>query len=226
MKAVAVLPGKKDSIHPPDLQARDQPEDWLPDALSYKIPAGGYRRLSVPRERTLRVEKHEANAGPHVSDPAGITAEELAGLRFFEGVPGWALERLARSATKRRFEQGAIVVRQNDEARAVYFLLSGAVQILVYFEGVGDLLMGVQRDRGSLIAGWSAFRPPFRHTSSMRCEETSELVRLPRETFEGIFEDDPYLGYQILKKVAVAVDHWLEGAVTILLETPYIPDQA
>jgi Cyclic nucleotide-binding domain len=226
MKAVAVLPGKKDSIHPPDLRARDHPEDWLSDTLSYKIPAGGYRRLSVLRERTLRVEKHEANARPHVSDPTGITAEELAGLRFFEGVPGWALERLARSATTRGFEQGAIVVQQNDEARAVYFLLSGAVQILVYFEGVGDLLMGVQRDRGSLIAGWSAFRPPFRHTSSMRCEETSELVRLPRETFEEIFEDDPYLGYQILKKVAVAVDHWLEGAVTILLETPYIPDQA
>src|SRR5918995_542588 len=128
MKAVAVLPGRKVSIHPADLRAREQPEDWLPDALSYKIPARVYRRLSVLRERTLRMEKHEANAGPHVNDPAGITAEEL--------------------------------------------------------------------------------------------------VRLPRETFEGIFEDDPYLGYQILKKVAVAVDHWLEGAVTMLLETPYIPDQA
>ncbi len=175
------------------------------------------------RERKV---EHAANAGPHAGDPIGMTAEELAGLRFFEGVPGWALERLARSATKRRFEQGAIVVRQNDEARAVYFLLSGAVQILVYFEGVGDLLMGVQRDPGSLVAGWSAFRPPYRHTSSMRCEEASWLVWLPRETFEEIFEDDPYLGYQILKKVAAAVDHWLEGAVTFLLETPTIPDRA
>jgi CRP-like cAMP-binding protein len=173
-----------------------------------------------------RKVEHAANAGPHAGDPKGMTAEELAGLRFFEGVPGWALERLARSATKRRFEQGAIVVRQNDEARAVYFLLSGAVQILVYFEGVGDLLMGVQRDPGSLIAGWSAFRPPYRHTSSMRCEEASELVRLPRETFEEIFEDDPYLGYQILRKVAAEVDHWLEHAVAFLLETPSIPDQA
>ena len=155
-----------------------------------------------------------------------MTVDELAGLRFFEGLPGWALERLAGSATKRRFEQGAMVVRQNDEARAVYFLLSGAVQVLVYFEGVGDLLMGVQRDPGSLVAGWSAFRPPYRHTSSLRCEEASELIRLPRETFEEIFEEDPYLGYQILKRVATAVDHRLEGAVTFLLETPTILDQA
>jgi CRP-like cAMP-binding protein len=119
-----------------------------------------------------------------------------------------------------------MVMRQNDEARAVYFLLSGAVQVLVYFEGVGDLLMGVQRDPGSLIAGSSAFRPPYRYTSSMRCEEASELIRFPRETFEGIFEEDPYLGYQILKKVATALDQRLEGAVTFLLETPTIPDQA
>ena len=169
------------------------------------------------------VEKH---GGAHVGDPAGVTAEDLAGLRFFEGVPGWALERLASSATKRRFEQGGVVVRQNDEARAVYFLLSGAVHILVHFEGVGDLLMGVQREPGNLIAGWSAFRPPYRHTSSVRCEEASELVRLPRETFEGIFEDDPYLGYQILKKVAAVMDQWLEGAVAFLLETPSVTDRS
>ncbi len=158
--------------------------------------------------------------------PAEATADELAGLRFFEGLPGRTLERLAGSATKRRFEQGAMVVRQNDEARAVYFLLSGAVQVLVYFEGAGDLLMGVQRDPGSLVAGWSAFRPPYRHTSSLRCEEASELIRFPRETFEGIFEEDPYLGYRILKKVATVMDHQLEGAVSFLLETSSIPDQA
>ena len=169
------------------------------------------------------VRKPETTAGPHGD---GVTADELAGLRFFEGLPGWALERLAGSATRRRFGQGAMVVRQNDEALAVYFLLSGAVQVLVYFEGVGDLLMGVQRDSGSLVAGWSAFRPPYRHTSSLRCEEASELIRLPRETFEGIFEEDPYLGYRILKKVATAVDHRLEGSVTFLLETPTVPDQA
>ena len=160
-------------------------------------------------------QKHETAAGSRGSDPTGLTIEELAGLRFFEGVPRWALERLAESATIRRLEQGALVVRQNDEARAVYFLLSGAVQILVYFECVGDLLMGVHREPGSLIA-WSAFLDPYRHTSSMRCEEPTQLMRMPRDTFEELFEEDPYLGCLILKKVAAAMDNRLEGAVTFL----------
>ena len=175
----------------------------------------------------MRVAREaETTAGSHGNETSEVTAEELVRLHFFEGMPGWALKRLAGSATRRRFEQGAMVVRQNDEARGVYFLLSGAAQDLVYFEGVGDLLMGVQRNPGSLVAGWSAFKPPYRYTSSTRCEEASELIRLPRETFEGIFEEDPYVGYQILKKVATAVDDRLEGAVTSLLETPNIPDEA
>lgn len=164
------------------------------------------------------VQEHGTTAGSHGGESVEVTVGELAKLRFFEELPGWALERLARSARKRRYERGAIVVRQNDEARSVYFLLSGAVQVLVYFEGVGDLLVGVQRDPGSLLA-FSAFRAPYRHTSSMRCEDPSELMRLPRETFEEIFEEDPYLGFRILKKVASAMDNRLEGAVTFL-ESP------
>lgn len=160
-----------------------------------------------------------------IDDQTEITFEELARLQFFESVPRWALERLARSATKKRLEQGTMVVRQNDEAQSVFFLLSGAVQVLVYFEGVGDVLMGVQRDPGSLI-GWSVFKPPYRYTSSIKCEEVSELIRISRETFEEIFEEDPYLGYQILKKVATAVDHRLEGAVTSMLEIPAILEEA
>ena len=78
-------------------------------------------------------QKHEKAAGSRATDPIGIMSEELARLRFFEGVPGWALERLAGSATKRRLEQGALVVQQNDEARTAYFLLRGAVPVLVYF---------------------------------------------------------------------------------------------
>jgi hypothetical protein len=202
-------------------------EDWPLGAVSYKILAKVVRFLSgqrVLRERTLQMaENRETTAGLRASDVKGIAVEDLVGLQFFEGVPGWALDRVAVSATRKRLEQGAIAVRQNDEAKAVYFLLSGAVQILVYFEGVGDLLTGVQRRPGSLI-GWSAFRAPYRYTSSVRCEEASELIQIPRQTFEEIFEKDAYLGYQILKKVAATMDTRLEGAVASL-ESPIIPGE-
>ncbi len=90
---------------------------------------------------------------------------------------------------------------------------------------VGDNIKKVQRDGGSLIAGWSAFKPPYRYTSSMRCEEPSVLVRLSGEAFEQVFDEDPYLGYLILKRVATVIDRQLEGAITFLLETSSLPEQ-
>ena len=50
------------------------------------------------------VQEPETTAGPHEDGADEVTAGELAKLRFFEGIPGWALERLASSATKRRLE--------------------------------------------------------------------------------------------------------------------------
>jgi CRP-like cAMP-binding protein len=50
------------------------------------------------------------------------------------------------------------------------------------------------------------------------------LIRIPRDTFEEIFEEDPYLGYLILKKVAAAMDNRLEGAITFL-ESSANPDE-
>lgn len=169
-------------------------------------------------------EAEQGRTTVHGSDGAaasGAALADLAKIPFFSGLPEWALARLAATASKTRMARGALVVRQNDEARALYLLLDGAVRISVRFDGTEDVPMGLEREPGSLI-GWSTFRAPYRYTDSVRCEEESELLRVPREAFEEIFESDPYLGYRVLKRIATTVDHRLEGAVASLedLEDP------
>jgi CRP-like cAMP-binding protein len=132
----------------------------------------------------------------------------LGRLSFFQGMPGWALVRLAEAAAEEELPAGEMVVRQSDRARAVHFLLAGSVQVLIRV-GEEDLLVGVLRDPGELI-GWSAFRAPYRYTASVRCEEPSRLVRVPAAVFEELFERDPTLAYQILQRVATSVANRLE----------------
>lgn len=141
--------------------------------------------------------------------PTAIHPEQLP---FFDGMPQWALDRLGAAARERRLDAGELVVRQVDEAIAVHFLLEGRVHVLVHYEGVGDLLMGTLHDPGTLI-GWSAFRPPYRYTASIRCEESSRLLQIRREAFEAVFEEDPLLGYEVLKQVAGTVDARLEATL-------------
>jgi CRP-like cAMP-binding protein len=134
----------------------------------------------------------------------------LARLSFFQGMPRWALVRLAEAAAEEQLPAGGMLLRQSDRARAVHFLLAGSVQILLRV-GEEDLLVAVLRRPGELL-GWSAFRAPYRYTASVRCEEPSRLVRVPAAVFQELFERDPALAYQTLQRVAASVANRLEHA--------------
>jgi len=65
---------------------------------------------------------------------------QLAALSFFHGMPERTLNRIAQSATELSVPAGHVLVGQNDRATAVFFLLSGSVQILIRV-GSDDLLV-------------------------------------------------------------------------------------
>jgi len=148
-----------------------------------------------------------------------VPAEQIAQLPFFQGMPAWALREFAEAATDRLFAARETLLRQQDEAQSVYFLLSGSVQIFVRFEGADDLLVGSTSGFGALL-GWSAFRPPYRYTSSIRCEEPSGLLRLPREVFTRVFDRDPRLGYTVLRRISTVLANRLEQTRDMLAKTP------
>ncbi|HKE99649.1 MAG TPA: cyclic nucleotide-binding domain-containing protein [Actinomycetes bacterium] len=139
-----------------------------------------------------------------------IELTRLAQLAFLRGLPRPALVRLAEAAEEQELEPGRVVLRQYDHARSAWLLCSGAVQVLIRVGGE-DLLVAVLRDQGELI-GWSALRPPYRYTASIRCEERTRLVRVPAEALAELFERDPALEQLVLRRVAAAVADRLERA--------------
>jgi CRP-like cAMP-binding protein len=146
-------------------------------------------------------------------EPVGL--ERLA---FFGGLPRWALDRLTQAAREEDLPAGRTVLHQHDRTRTVHFLLAGALQIYVRVDE-DDLLVGVLDGHGELV-GWSAFRPPYRATASVRCEQPSRLVTVPVAAFEELFERDPGLGYLLLGRVAAGVADRLEQARERLLTAP------
>jgi CRP-like cAMP-binding protein len=146
-------------------------------------------------------------------EPVGL--ERLA---FFAGLPGWALARLTQAAREEQLPAGRTVLHQHDRTRTVHLLLAGALQIYVRV-GDDDLLVAVLDDPGELV-GWSAFRPPYRATASVRCEQPSRLLTVPVTAFEELFERDPGLGHLILGRVAAGVADRLEQARERLLAAP------
>ncbi len=138
-----------------------------------------------------------------------VNSNLLSQLPFFKDIPLVVIHRLAEVGKKITIEPNTSIVHQHDEARFVFFLLSGAVQLHLQTGELDDVLVGVMKTPGALI-GWSAFRFPYRYTTTVTTEEESLLVQLPRQAFDEIFRTYPLVGYEILKRINTTVANRLE----------------
>jgi CRP-like cAMP-binding protein len=142
----------------------------------------------------------------------------LAGIPMLQGLPQRALLRLAATATEADLPAGRLVVQQYDRAWAVHVLYSGSVQILIRV-GTEDLLVAVLRRPGELL-GWSAFRPPYRYTATVRCESPCRVLTFPVEALDDIFARDPHVAHLVLRRVVAEVAERLEDARDLLRAPP------
>jgi len=133
----------------------------------------------------------------------------LAAMPFFADLDAPVLTALAESAEEVRVAAGELIIEQGEAASDVYFLIEGSVEALLRFEGVGDLFMGTHEAVGTLL-GWSAFRPPYRYSDSVRSHRPSRLLRMSRSGFDNLFARDLTLAHELLRRVNVEVVQQLE----------------
>ena len=146
-----------------------------------------------------------------------VTARQLAALPLLRGVNERLLEELATHAEERHVEPGDAVVRQHEEARHAFFLLSGAVTLRISVAGSGDLLVGRTDQPGALI-GWSAFCPPYRYTTTTLSEQACVLIRISHLGFDTLMSRDPRCGGESLRRVSERVAERMEQARDRLIE--------
>ena len=154
-----------------------------------------------------------------------IPVAELADLNFFASIAPDDLRVIAESAEQRQFPALDFIAKQHDKADSADFLRQGRAQALLRFEGVDDLVIETITKPGSMI-GWSAFRPPYRYTASIRCETPCTLIRIPRTAFDTAFKQNPKLEYLILQRTAAVVADRLSGTASLLMPSEPATDSA
>lgn len=150
-------------------------------------------------------------------------SEQLAAMAFFQQLPPWGRELLARSARRVSHRSGSFLARQHEKADTAQFLLSGRVEVLLRFEGTGDLVTEVLSEDQPVI-GWSVFRAPHRYTASIRCATDVESLEIPRSAFEEMFTGEPALEAAVLEQMATVVadriTHTIDQLVASAPEAP------
>lgn len=127
---------------------------------------------------------------------------------FLEGLAASQVAALVGCAKNLRFEAGAYLLREGDEARTVYLLREGRVSLDVHLPGKSPLR--VETVGAGDVLGLSWMSPPARVHLDARALDTVIALELDGACLRAKMEADPVLGYAIAKRLLALTHQRLE----------------
>ena len=124
----------------------------------------------------------------------------LAEVPLFAGMGAERLELLAGCASNVHFEPGEVLFREGDEANAFYVIRGGTVALETFVPARGG--MTIETIDAGEVVGWSWLFPPYRWHFDARALSTVRATSFDGACLRGKCEQDPELGYELMKRFA------------------------
>ncbi len=145
----------------------------------------------------------------------------LADHPFLKGLDKRHIELLVGCASNVRFEGGQYIFREGDESNEFYFIRHGKLALEIFRPHKGGIV--VQTLKPGDVVGWSWLIPPhFRHFDCRTLELTRAIV-LDGACFRRKCDEDPELGYEIMKRFAHLMEDELLALRLQLLDIYGVP---
>jgi CRP-like cAMP-binding protein len=127
----------------------------------------------------------------------------LADHSFFRDLPPDYIRLLAGCAKNVRFEAGQAIFREGEDADQFYLIRDGRVALEVFTPDRGSASILTLGPGDAL--GWSWLIPPYKWRFDARAIETTLAFALDGKCLRGKCEEDPRLGYELLKRIAEVI---------------------
>ncbi len=160
---------------------------------------------AVPEDWRLLFAELQTTASPSLQTLAALPGADPAELgRRAKVLLRWApfvdlqepeLMRLAYIARPLQYAAGQLVYREGDPGDAMYFVVSGALEVSLYGSQVARKLPGMEI--GELGLFYSQVR-----TADVRAETATEVLRIHRDDLDAAMEGSASLSRQLLKVVS------------------------
>lgn len=117
---------------------------------------------------------------------------------FLHGMNPRLIGIMTGCASNVRFEAGAFVVREGQEATQWYLMRSGQVVLEAHVPGQGDVPVATLSDDD--VIGWSWLLPPYVWHFDARVVQPVRALALDGVCLRQKCETDPELGYDLVKR--------------------------
>jgi CRP-like cAMP-binding protein len=140
---------------------------------------------------------------------------DISGHPFLDGMPAEHLRKLERAARPVRFAAGTRIFAEDGPADRFWLLLDGHVQLDARVPGRGTVV--IESLQPMSVLGWSWLFPPYAWHFGASAAETTSAVEFDAEQVRQACDDDPTLGYDLLRRfVRIVVDRLQSTRVRLL----------
>jgi CRP-like cAMP-binding protein len=126
------------------------------------------------------------------------------------------LDAIMDTASEVRAHHGQTLFREGDPATRFYLICEGAVVLEAFNLQHGAI--SVQTLGAGDVFGWSVLVPPYRWRLDARATTDARLIALDGPGLRERCEENPDLGYELLKRLAMLLDQRLQAVRRQLLE--------
>jgi hypothetical protein len=144
------------------------------------------------REAVCEMDPWLARCARATQDPTMRKLWALRATLLFDDIDGELLDALAVRSSELEFKRGEVVVNEGDPGDGLYVVMSGVVTI--EREGKVVAQLGSGQAFGEL-----ALVDDLPRQATVKSEKASQLLRLPRDTFDAALSEHPEIGLGLVR---------------------------
>jgi CRP-like cAMP-binding protein len=140
----------------------------------------------------------------------------LAEHPFFQGLQEEHLHVINGCASNIRFDPEHYLFREGEPADRFYIIRQGKIAVEIYAEQKGKIIIDTLGE--GEVLGWSWLIPPYSWHFDARTLEMTRAIALDGKCLRTKCENDPALGYEIMKRFADIMEQRLQATRLRLLD--------
>lgn len=143
-------------------------------------------------------------------------SDVLADHPFFRGLPSGDVALIAGCGSNVHYAENAVIFREGDPSDHFYLIRHGRVALEIVSPDRGPLTV-LTLGAGDVI-GWTWLVPPYRMGCDARALEPVRATQFDGACIRRKCEEDPRLGYELLKRFAAVLGQRLQATRLQLLD--------
>jgi CRP-like cAMP-binding protein len=144
-----------------------------------------------------------------------VSADEIARVSLFEGLPAEDLATLAAVASRRQLGDGEALFEQGQPARTLHVVVRGGLVLRAEADGRSVI---VESLRPGDIVGWSAIREGGVTLSTARATGATDVIAIPIDTIVDLAAGGSRESARLLRRIVGLAARHLEMSWNQLLQ--------